>query len=166
MKSYIISTIKDKNTMKLKNPSLFKRYNIIAWETDALYHKISLSFSLTDSALNILYIIYYSGKSAELREIVQYSGLQKQTVNSALRNLEEKGIITLESVNRKSKSASLTPKGTALCEKSVKKLIEWEDSALASFSESELSLFLSLMEKYLLSLKKSLEGYIEGEEKE
>lgn len=151
--------------MKLKNPSLFKRYNILAWETDALYHKISLTFSLTDSALNILYIIYYSGEAAELREIVHYSGLQKQTVNSALRNLEEKGIITLKSVNGKSKSASLTPYGLAVCEKSVKKLIEWEDKALSTFSESELSLFLSLMEKYLVSMKESLEEYKDsGEE--
>ncbi len=145
--------------MKIKNKDEFKRYNILAWETDAVYHKISLIFGLTDSAVNILYTIYFEGSSAPLIDIVRYSGLQKQTVNSSLRNLEKKGYIALSSLNKKSKIVSLTKKGTELCNKTIKHLIEWEDNALSSFTEEELKLFLSLMEKYLVSMKESLMNY-------
>lgn len=41
----------------------FKRYNILAWETDALYHAISLEFGLTDSAVNILYLLSFEGEA-------------------------------------------------------------------------------------------------------
>lgn len=141
------------------NNEIFKRFNIIAWDTDALYHKISLSLGLTDSALNILYIIYFGGGEAKLADIVRYSGLMKQTVNSSLRNLEEKGILTLEKVDGKSKAVRLTLKGSELCENSVKHLIEWEDKALSEFSEEEMKLFLILMEKYLNSMSDSLASY-------
>ena len=144
--------------MALKN-EIFKRFNIIAWDTDALYHKISLSLGLTDSALNILYIIYFDGGCAKLSDIVRYSGLMKQTVNSSLRNLEDKGILTLEKVDGKSKAVRLTQKGTKLCENTVKHLIGWEDKALSTFSEDELKLFLSLMERYLNSMSDSLIVY-------
>ncbi len=139
----------------------FKRYNILAWETDALYHAISLEFGLTDSAVNILYLISFEGGSALLGDIVRYSGLQKQTVNSSLRHLENKGIIRLEHVNGKSKKVILTLHGRELCRGTVDKLIEWENRAMSSFSKEEVDTFLSLMERYLESMKESLSGYLE-----
>ncbi len=145
--------------MTLHDEKNFERYNILAWETDALYHKISLTFGLTDSAVNILYTIYYEGGTAKLADVVRYSGLQKQTVNSSLRKLEEKGLLTLGNYDGKSKVVTLTEKGKALSEKTVRHLIKWEDKALSTFTNEELKLFLSLMEKYLNSMKESLEEY-------
>ncbi len=145
--------------MTLHDEKNFERYNILAWETDALYHKISLTFGLTDSAVNILYIIYFEGGTVKLADVVRYSGLQKQTVNSSLRKLEEKGLLTLGNYDGKSKVVTLTEKGKALSEKTVRHLIKWEDKALSTFTNEELKLFLSLMEKYLNSMKESLKEY-------
>lgn len=141
------------------NNEIFKRFNILAWDTDALYHKISLALGITDSELNILYVIYFNGGKVRLSDIVRYSGLMKQTVNSSLRKLEEKKILTLENVDGKSKAVSLTSGGFKLCENTVKHLIEWEDKALSSFSSDEMELYLSLMEKYLTSMSESLKAY-------
>lgn len=145
--------------MFLKHASDFKRYNILAWETDALYHKISLAFDMSDSAVYILYILCYSGNSAPLRDVVRFSGLQKQTVNSSLRSMEKKGLLTLENSDGRSKTVSLTEKGKEEAERTVKHLIEWENDAISSFSEDEIKFFLSLMEKYLVSMKESFSSY-------
>lgn len=145
--------------MKLNEDSLLNRYNILAWENDSIYHAISRAFGLTESALTILYLIYYNGESTPLKEIVHYSGLTKQTINSSLRILEERGIITLKGVDGKSKSASLTDEGVLLSERTVKRLIEWENRALSTFTEEEKRLFLSLIERYNKSLKESFSSY-------
>ena len=138
----------------------FRRYNILAWETDALYHAISLGFGLTDSAVNILYLICFEGGKAMLGDIVRHSGLQKQTINSSMRLLEKKGIVTLEKVNGKMKCAVLTREGSQLCDRTVRRLIEWENRAMGSFTKKEVDTFLRLMEKYLRSMELSLEGYM------
>lgn len=145
--------------MKLNRERDFKRYNILAWETDSLYHKISLRFGLTDSAVNILYLLCYQDNSAMLSDIVRCSGLQKQTINSSLRILEDKGLVTMDKVNGKMKSVTLTDKGSELCSRTVAHLIEWENRALSLFSDDELKLFLTLMERYLISMKESLASF-------
>lgn len=145
--------------MKIYREKDFKRYNILAWETDSLYHAISLKFGLTDSAVNILYLLYYQNNTALLGDIVHYSGLQKQTINSSLRVLESRGIITMGRVNGKMKKVTLTPEGIELCSRTVGHLIEWENKALSLFSDDEMNLFLTLMERYLISMKESLENY-------
>lgn len=138
----------------------FRRYNILAWETEALYHSISLQFGLTDSAVNILYLICFEGGKAMLGEIVRHSGLQKQTINSSMRLLEKKGIVKLEPVNGKMKCVSLTSEGSEIADRTVRKLIEWENTAMSTFSKKELDTLLSLMEKYNASMEKSLMKYI------
>lgn len=138
----------------------FRRYNILAWETEALYHAISLQFGLTDSAVNILYLICFEGGKALLGDIVRYSGLQKQTINSSMRILEKKGIVTLEKVNGKMKCAVLTPEGSELCDRTVRKLIGWENTAMSSFTKKEVDTFLRLMAKYLMSMQNSLDSYM------
>ncbi len=138
----------------------FKRYNILAWETDSVYHTISVEFGLTDSAVNILYLLSFDGGSALLGDIVKYSGLQKQTINSSMRILEKKGLLTLKLVDGKSKRAVLTAEGKELCRETVDRLIEWENRAMNSFSQDEVDIFLALMEKYLKSMKESLADYL------
>lgn len=55
-----------------------------------------------------------------------FSGLTKQTVNSALRKLEASGSVTTESSGARHKTVMLTPKGAELAEKTVAKVIEIE----------------------------------------
>ena len=61
-----------------------KRYNYLVGEIDAVYHEASLKLGLSDSALNILYAICDAGEGCLLQEICFYTGISKQTINSAL----------------------------------------------------------------------------------
>lgn len=134
----------------------FTRFNILSWETDNLYHAIALSFGLSDSAMNIMYILSYENGKAPLSYICRYSGLQKQTVNSALRKLEEEGLIKLESINGKEKSVVLTESGKEKARSTVDHLIDWENNIITSFDEKDFSLLLAMNEKYLIQLKAHL----------
>jgi DNA-binding MarR family transcriptional regulator len=142
-----------------KEESDFRRYNLLAWETDSLYHEISRMFGLTDSAVNILYLICFEDSDALLSDIVRLSGLQKQTINSSLRNLEKKGLIEMRPVNGKMKSVALTEEGSAFCDRTIRKLMDWENEALSGFSKKEVKLFLRLMDRYLESVSRSVTKY-------
>ncbi len=143
----------------LKEESDFRRFNLLTWETDSLYHEISRMFGLTDSAVNILYIICFEDSNAPLSDIVRLSGLQKQTINSSLRNLEKKGLIELRPVNGKMKSVALTKEGSAFCDRTIRKLMDWENEAISGFSKKEVKLFLHLMDRYLDSISRSITKY-------
>lgn len=72
------------------------RINYLTSEMDAVYHRASLKLGISDSVSLILYTIYDAGGSCLLSEIYKKSGISKQTVNSALRGLEGKGILALQ----------------------------------------------------------------------
>ena len=65
-----------------------RRFNRLVGETDAVYHELANRLGLSDSAFQILYTLRAEGGACPLRDICAFSGLTKQTVNSALRKLE------------------------------------------------------------------------------
>ena len=81
------------------------RINYLTSEMDAVYHRASLKLGISDSVSLILYTIYDAGGSCLLSEIYKKSGISKQTVNSALRGLEGKGILALQQYKGRAKKA-------------------------------------------------------------
>ncbi len=141
------------------NNSYLRRFNIIEWETELLYHRIALSFFLSDSAMNILYLIHHLGSPVLLSDIIRYSGLQKQTVSSSIRSLVKDGLITLSKIDGKKKNVAFTPRGQKTAENTVKRLIEWENDAISQFSDEEIGSCLSVMERYSERLRGRLADY-------
>lgn len=88
-----------------------KRYNYLFGETGAAYHEMHLKLGMSDSAGMILYAILESGDRRLLKEICHFTGLNKQTINSAIRKLEAEGIVYLEMAGAKNKVVCLTEKG-------------------------------------------------------
>ena len=74
-----------------------RRFNRLVGETDAVYHELANRLGLSDSAFQILYTLQSEDGACPLRDICAFSGLTKQTVNSALRKLEAEGSVTTES---------------------------------------------------------------------
>ncbi len=97
--------------MKKKICSKIHRINYLNAELNALYHHASLKLGLTDSVSMVLYTIYDNGENCLLSDIYKQSGVSKQTVNSAIRNLEKKDIIYLEQHLGRSKKVVLTDIG-------------------------------------------------------
>lgn len=130
-----------------------RQYNNLYTEITAVYHEITTKMGLTDSAATILYNICTFGDSYPLGEICRRSGISKQTANSAIRKLEQEGIVYLEAIDGKSKKVCLTEKGKHLAEETILKMMKAEDSIYSSWSEEDLEKYLELTERFLISLR-------------
>ncbi len=143
--------LKEKNMAQ--QSTQLRRFSRLIGETDAAYHEIAQRLGLSDSAFQILYTLHDEGGACLLRDICAYSGLTKQTVNSALRKLEAEGSVTSESADARHKAVKLTPEGAALAERTVAQVIAIENDILSSWPEAELEKYLCLTEDYLFALR-------------
>ena len=133
-----------------------KRFNYLTTEIDAAYHEAALKLGLSDSALLILYTICNCGEACLLHDITRLSGISKQTVNSALRKLEDEGVVYLESFSGRKKKVCLTEKGKAFVKDTVLRVIEIENEIFGSWAEAERTLYIELTQRYLSSFKEKI----------
>ena len=133
-----------------------KRYNHLHGEIEATYHDSSLKFGISDSISKILYTICSVGDSFLLNDICRNTGLSKQTVNSAIRNLERNGIVYLEAVDGKAKRVCLTEKGKQFAANTAFLLIEIENNIFNSWPEEDVQKYLELTERFLTDLKEKV----------
>ena len=132
------------------------RINCLMEDIDSLYHQAALKLGVSDSILFILYMIYIHEGKCLLHDIYKLSGISKQTINSAIRKLEKEEIVTLEMHNGKAKMVCLTEKGKAYAYPTAAKLYETEYTAFSDWSEEEINLYLHLIEKHNISLRKQI----------
>ena len=130
-----------------------RRFNRLIGETDAVYHELAQRLGLSDSAFQILYTLHSEEGECPLRDICAFSGLTKQTVNSALRKLEADGSVMTRSSGTRHKTVSLTPKGAALAGRTVAQVIDMENEILGSWTADELEQYLRLTENFLLAMR-------------
>lgn len=130
-----------------------KRYNHLLGELQAVYHDISNKLGMSDSASLVLYTICNAGGKCPIHTICKESGLSKQTVNSALRKLEQQQIVYLEAADKRAKTVCLTEEGKAYSQKTAVRIIEIENDIMHSWDKHDVELYLALTEKFLLDLK-------------
>ena len=133
-----------------------KRYNYLFWETDAAYHEAALKLGLADSAMKILYAVCDNGESCRLQDVCRRSGLSKQTVNSALRKLENEGVVYLESTGAKAKNVCLTESGKYLVRKTVSRIMQMENAIFAAWPQKDVETYLELTERFLVGLQEKI----------
>ena len=135
-----------------------RRLNYLTSELDALYHQAALRIGLSDSAMRVLYAIYDNGDVCLLQTICQQSGISKQTVNSALRKLEEEEILYLSRFKGKNKQVMLTEKGKAYLEQTAARIYAAESRAFAPWTEAEMEAYLRLTEKFAESFREQVQA--------
>lgn len=143
--------------MKTKICSRIHRINYLIAELNALYHHASFKLGLTDSASIVLYTIYDNGENCLLSDIYKQSGVSKQTINSAIRNLEKKHILYLEQHSGRTKKVVLTETGKEYIKKTTARLFDAEAAAFASWTEEEITMHIEFMEKYIHSFQEQVE---------
>lgn len=131
-----------------------KRYNYLNGELEATYHEMAMKLGLSDSAMRILYAICDNGADCPLQKIRRLSGLSKQTVNSALRKLEQDGIVYLESLGSKNKNVLLTESGRLLAKQTAGRILALENDIFASWPPEDVEKYISLTEAYLCDLRR------------
>ena len=125
-------------------------YNQLIKEMDDLYRVYAKHCNLSETAFWILYCIREREEAFTQREICEYWFYTPQTVNSALKNMTEEGLLILraEEGNRKNKRIYLTEKGKETVERIVVPLMDAERRALAAIGEQETEVFLQAMKKH------------------
>lgn len=138
-----------------------KRFNYLLGEIEAQYHKAALSMGLSDSALKILYAVYSEGNGCQLRDICRLSGLNKQTVNSALRKLEGQEILFLKPPGGRQKQVCFTEKGQKLAQATAGRVIAMENRIFEGWPQEKRQEYLRLTQEYLDAMKKEMERGLE-----
>lgn len=133
-----------------------ERLNLLLTEIDEVYHEAALKLGFSDSAMLILYTVCSRDGVCPLSDITHTSGVSKQTINSALRKLEEEELVRLETIAGRRKRVCLTEQGKRLAEKTVFRLIQVENEILGSWTEEERKLYMELTQRYLISFKEKV----------
>ncbi len=133
-------------------------FNQIYKEFDIMYHNYARSIGLSDTSFWILYSLAIENKSYTQKELCSNWFIPSQTVNSALKDLEKKNIIYLETTesNKKNKLIKLTEYGSEIVEDKVLSLIKRECLSLDLMSEENSRLMIETTKEYLNILREKI----------
>ena len=92
------------------------KYTSLSGEINSLYHEAAVKMGISDSVMNILYVIYEKGDSCLQSEISKLSGISRQTINSSVKKLEKDEILYLKQGQGRNTIVCLTEKGLKFCE--------------------------------------------------
>ena len=124
-------------------------YNHVYKENTAIYRDLSVRMGMTESTFWILYTLRVEESPVTQSDMCAILGYPKQTVNSALKKLEQEGLLTLSGGRgRGGRPIYLTDAGVKLAEKTVDFVIEGEQKALLDLSGEEQTQLLTLMRRY------------------
>lgn len=142
---------------------LIALYNSLYKETDEIYGKLAHFFGMSDTTFWLLYFLRENNPSTQ-SELASYLSVPKQTVNTALKRLEEDGIISLETDprNHRSKLLRLTVSGEDYVKKTIDRVFDMELRAFSRFDERERDLFLCLAKKHVQLLGREAEKILKN----
>ena len=123
---------------------------------DDIYRRMARHSGLSDAAFWTLYAIETAPGPVTQTDICGTLMLSKQTINSALRKLEEEGFAYLEGLGGRRKQVCLTQKGQELAERTVVRLIGIENGILAFWPKAQLEQYLELTEQYMTALREGV----------
>lgn len=100
-------------------------------EFDIEYHKLASFYNLSDSSFWILYALNENKEGCTQKELYTDWCVNKQTINSSIKYLQNKGYITLEHYgdNKKLKRICLTNSGKNLVKDTMGEVNKIEEKA-------------------------------------
>ncbi len=126
-------------------------------QADDAYVQAARAQGVSECTMDILYALRTQGDGLTQKQICDVSFTSKQTVNSAIHKLAERGIVALEPGGGRTTLVSLTPQGKELACRAVDPVVDAECAALAQLSEEETALVVSAFERYVDALARELE---------
>lgn len=144
----------------MNNQEILIQYNQLLKEYDDIYRNVAKCFHMSETEFWILYHLYTEKKQPTQRELCMRLHAPKQTIHSALRKMEHEGWIQyMEANDHRMKRILLCDKGKAAAHQSVALITEKEEQAFLCFSEEEKSLFLSLLQRYIVHLQENMKDF-------
>ncbi len=133
-----------------------KEFNRITGMIDSLYHEAALKFGMTDSELDMFYIIANYGEGCNQSLLYKETGMSKSTVNTAIHKLEKADILYLETGIGRNTRVCLTQKGRENLHK-IEKLIKIENKIYLSWTNEERAKFIELNQRFADQLKTEID---------
>lgn len=143
--------------MKVKHGRELIEFNRSYKELDGIFHEIAQNMGLSNSAFAILYTLVEFGGGCLQKDIAEYFSTSRQTINSSIKNLEEKGIISLEKGNRREQHLYLTSEGQKLAEEKIVPVVEMENHIFAAMEPEESQKLLQLTKKLVSLYRKEVD---------
>ncbi len=128
----------------------------------ALYHKVALSFGVSDSSLSVLYALLEAETPCSQYDLSNDWFIPKQTINSTIAALQKKELVSLSPIagTKNKKSIALTDAGKEFVESTVGKLRDAELRAFMELTPEERELYIRLNQKYNQALVENLERFL------
>ena len=135
-------------------------------EEDDLYRRLARHSGLSEAAFWILYTVELASGPVTQAEVCGYLSLSKQTINSALKQLEQEGYIRLTGGPGRKKYLQITGRGELLADHTVRLVLEAEEQAFLGLAEEERASLLALERKYLSLLLRESEQIFQRPQEE
>ena len=132
--------------------NMFQQINQLDRQIGGIYHEAALKMGFSDSELWILYALSVSAAGCRQTELCQSTGMTKTTVNSALKKMEEAGVLYRAPGSGRNTLVFLTEQGAALAERTVCRLIKAENESYEDWTPEEQSVFLRLNRDFMEKL--------------
>lgn len=133
-----------------------RKFTYLSGEISSLYHELAVKIGISDSALDILYVLCEKGNQCLQSDIFRLTGISRQTINSAIRKLEKDEIVYLKQGTGRNTVICLTEKGKLFLERNIVPIFEIENKIWNEWTAKEQRQYLMLTQKYRDTLKECL----------
>jgi len=125
----------------------------------ALYRQAALHFGLSECAMWVLYFLISSDEPLTQHQLTEKIMFPKQTINSAVMSLAQKGYVVLCTVpeKRSAKQVVLSPEGEQLAQNTVKKMLTAEERAVKTLGQEKIEQFIALHDEFMEQICTELE---------
>lgn len=133
-----------------------RMYAYLSAEITSLYHEAAVKMGISDTVLNILYVLCEREGQCLQSDIFRLTGISRQTINSAIRKLERDGLAYLKQGEGRNTLVCLTEKGRDFSAEKVRPLFQIENKIWNEWTVDEQERYLLFTQKYRDSFKKYL----------
>ncbi|WP_136313984.1 MarR family winged helix-turn-helix transcriptional regulator [Actinomyces procaprae] len=130
--------------------------NAMIKRTDDAYHRAARAAGLSDAAFDILYALHAAGEGCSQSRLCELCFSRKQTINSAIKRLQEDGTVRLEAGPGRSTHVYLTERGRALVAERITPIVDAELAALDSVPPAQRAALAAALTTYTTTLVNSL----------
>ena len=125
----------------------------------ALYRQAAVAVGLSECAMWVLYFLISADKPLTQQELTERMMFPKQTINSAVMTLAQKGYLELRTVpeKRSCKQVVLSPEGEQLALNTVKKMRTAEEWAVKALGQEKIEQFIALHDEFIEQICAELE---------
>lgn len=128
-------------------------------ELDAVYHAAALKVGISYGEFWVWSVLIDTEQGYSQQELADFLSLPIQTINSIITNLKKRELVYLEHVpgSRNKKVICLTQKGEEYGKDKVLWILNAEQKAMEETDAEEVKVCISMLGKYIFSLRKELD---------